>query len=157
MLLPPPAEAHATEIKQYLRSVIHRLKARRVWHYIEPATRGWLELASKLENIKFRSQTLISVLIKILNRVRPLLDFPGLMTRIGIRHAWNISRIATSWGNNSAEQWKNNKAFQLYCGLLALQLSKIIPNLITFETDSLKKILNPRGFRKMLSILRKIS
>ena len=145
------------EVRQHLKSVIHRLKVRGVWHYLEPATRGWLELASRLEGIKFRSQMVLSVLVKILKRVKPLLDFPGLVARIGVQYAWSVSKVAASWGNSDAERWKNDKAFQFYCGLVTLQLSRIIPGMVSSELEGLRELLSFRGLSKVLAILRRIA
>ena len=145
-------EYPAIGIRQYLRSVVHRLKVRGVWHYLEPPVRGWLDLACRLEGIKFRSVKVLSVLFRILRRIKPLLDFPGLVAGIGARYAWHVSRLAASWGNRDAEHWKNDKAFQLYCGLTMLQLSKLFPSMLCSELDVLKGLLEPRGVRKALSM-----
>ena len=156
MILLHQAGLSAVEIRQHLRSVVHRLKVRGVWQYLEPATRGWLSLAASLEDIKFRSKEVLSVLVKVLNRVKPLLDFPGLVAKIGVRAAWNASRIAASWGNSDAERWRNDKAFQFYCGLVSLQLSRVIPGAVFPELDSLRNVLQLRGFGKVLRALRRI-
>lgn len=143
----------AVKIRQYLRAVIHRLKVRGIWQYLEPATRGWLSLAASLEGIKFRSREVLSVLVKVLKRVKPLLDFPGLVARIGVRATWNVGRIAVSWGNSDADRWRNNKAFQFYYGLLSLQLSRVIPGVVFPELDFLRNILQFRGFESVLRTL----
>jgi len=139
-----------------LRSVIHRLRVRGIWQYIEPPTRGWLELASKLEDVKFRSKMVLSVLVKTLKRVKPLLDFPGLVARIGAKYAWNASKIAVSWGNKDAERWKNDKNFQIYCGLTAIQISRTNPGGIISELDALSELLHFRGLCKFLRFLKRI-
>lgn len=147
----------AVEIRQHLKSVVHRLKVRGVWQYLEPAVRGWLDLASKLEDIKFRSEKVLSVLFKILKRVKPLLDFPGLVASIGARAAWRASKIAASWGNSDAERWRNDGAFQFYCGLVSLQLSRVIPGMSFPELDSIRELLRLRGLWRFFRALRRIT
>ena len=146
----------AGEIRRHLRDVIHRLKARRVWRHLDPATRGWLTLASRLESIKFRSRDVLSVLFKILKRVRSLLSPSRLMAEVGVRYAWSAWRIASSWGNRDAESWKNDRAYQFYCGLTALQLSRIVPEMSHPEFNVLKDVLSLKGFWRFMRYLGRI-
>ena len=152
----PLKAASAGEIRRQLRDVIHRLKVRRVWRHLDPATRGWLTLASSLESIKFKSREVLSVLIKILKRVKSILSPPRLLSEIGVRYAWRAWRIASSWGNKDAEHWKDDKAYQLYCGLTALQLSRIIPEVRHPELNALKDVLSFRGFWSFMRCLERL-
>ena len=154
--LPPSEGLSPVGIRRHLENVIYRLKIRRVWQYIEPATRGWLELAARLEDIKFKSHKVLSVLVKVLNRVKPLLDFPGIVAGMGVRRAWNASRIAASWGNKEAEKWRNDKGFHFYWGLMSLQLSRIVPGMLSPELESLRELLHFRGLGRVLRMLRRI-
>ena len=152
-----PLEAtSAGEIRRQLRDVIHRLKVRRVWRHLDPATRGWLTLASTLESIRFKSREVLSVLIKILKRVKSLLNPQRLLSEIGVKYAWRAWRIASSWGNRGAESWKNDRAYQLYCGLTALQLSRIIPGIGHPELNALKDVLSLRGFWRFMRDLGRV-
>ena len=152
-----PLEAvSAGEIRRQLRGVIHRLKVRRVWRNLDPATRGWLTLASSLESIKFKSREVLSVLVKILKRVKSLLSPPRLLSEIGVRYAWRAWRIASSWGNRDAESWKDDRAYQFYCGLTALQLSRIIPGIGHPELNALKDVLSLKGFWRFVRGLGRI-
>ena len=152
-----PLEAvSAGEIRRQLRGVIHRLKVRRVWRNLDPATRGWLTLASSLESIKFKSREVLSVLVKILKRVKSLLSPQRLLSEIGVRYAWRAWRIASSWGNKDAENWKDDRAYQFYCGLTALQLSRIIPGIGYPELNTLRDVLSLRGFWKFMRYLGRI-
>jgi len=152
----PLKAASAREIRRHLKDVIHRLKARRVWRHLDPATRGWLTLASRLESIKFKSREVLSVLVKILKRVKSLLSPSRLLAEVGMRYAWRAWRIASSWGNRDAESWKNDRAYQLYCGLTALQLSKIIPGIGHPELNTLREVLSLRGFWRFMRCLGRI-
>jgi len=152
----PLEAASAGEIRRHLKDVIRRLKVRRVWWHLDPATRGWLTLASSLENIKFRSREVLSVLVKILKRVKSLLSPSRLLSEIGVRYAWRAWRIASSWGNKDAESWKNDRAYQLYCGLTALQLSRIIPGVSHPELNTLRDVLSIRGFWRFMRDLGRI-
>ena len=146
----------AGEIRRYLKDVVYRLKIRGVWRYLDPAIKGWLTLASKLESIKFRSREVLSVLVKILKRIKSLLSFPRLMTEIGVKYAWSAWRIASSWGNRDAELWKNDRAYQFYCGLTALQLSRIVPGIIHPELNAVKNVLSFRGFGRFVRSLGRV-
>jgi len=152
-----PLEAtSAGEIRRHLKDVIRRLKVRRVWWNLDPATRGWLTLASSLESIKFRSREVLSVLLKILKRVKSLLSPPRLLSEIGVKYAWRAWRIASSWGNKDAENWKDDRAYQLYCGLTALQLSRIIPGIGHPELNTLRDVLSIKGFWRFMRCLGRI-
>ena len=152
-----PLEAvSAGEIRRQLKDVIYRLKVRRVWWNLDPATRGWLTLASSLESIKFKSREVLSVLINILKRVKSLLSPSRLLSEIGVRYAWRAWRIASSWGNKDAENWKDDRAYQFYCGLTALQLSRIIPGIGHPELNTLRDVLSLRGFWRFMRYLGRI-
>ena len=152
----PLKATSAGEIRRQLRDIIHRLKVRRVWWDLDPATRGWLTLASSLESIKFKSREVLSVLIKILKRVKSLLSPPRLLSQIGMKYAWSAWRIASSWGNKDAKSWKNDRAYQLHCGLTALQLSRIIPGIGHPELNALKDVLSLRGFWRFMRDLGRV-
>jgi len=152
----PLEAASAREIRQHLKDVIYRLKVRGIWRHLDPATRGWLTLASSLESIKFKSREVLSVLVKILKRVKPLLSPPRLLSEIGVRYAWRAWRIASSWGNKDAESWKNDRAYQLYCGLTALQLSRIIPGIGHPELNTLRDVLSLGGFWRFMRCLGRV-
>ena len=152
-----PLEAtSAGEIRRQLKDIIYRLKVRRVWRHLDPATRGWLSLASSLESIKFKSREVLSVLIKILKRVKSLLSPSRLLSEVGVRYAWRAWRIASSWGNRDAESWKNDRAYQLYCGLTALQLARIIPEVEHPELNTLRDVLSLKGFWRFIRRLGRI-
>jgi len=148
--------AGAAEIKEYLKTVILELKVKGFWRYIEPGTRGWLELASKLKDIRFKSKKVLSVLVKILKRLKPLIKLPNLLSWIGARYAWRSGKLASGWGNKQAEKWKDDRAYQFYCGLTALQLSRIIPGMTIPELEIIRDLLNLRGFIRVLASLRRI-
>jgi len=152
----PLKAASAGEIRRQLKDIIYRLKVRRVWRHLDPATRGWLTLASSLESIKFKSREVLSVLIKILKRIKSLLSPSRLLSEIGVRYAWRAWRIASSWGNRDAESWKNDRAYQLYCGLTTLQLSRIIPGIGHPELNTLRDVLSLKGFWKFMRYLGRI-
>ena len=152
----PLKATSAGEIRRQLKDIIYRLKVRRVWRYLDPATRGWLTMASSLECIKFKSREVLSVLIKILKRVKSLLSPQRLLSEMGVRYAWRAWRIASSWGNRDAESWKNDRAYQLYCGLTALQLSRIIPGIGHPELSTLRDVLSIKGFWRFMRCLGRV-
>ena len=116
-------------IRMHLRGLIRTLKRKRLWTFIDHPTRAWLELASRLKGIKFRSRELLSVLMKILNRLKPLLRITNLLKSVGMTSAWRNSILAESWGNPLARIWRSSPSYQLYCGLVEIQLSRITPGL----------------------------
>lgn len=143
-------------IKKYLVNVVRRLKVKNIWQYLEPPVRGWLDLACKLRGIKFRSREVLLVLCKILNRIKTLLDFPGLMAAIGIRYAWRVSQLAASWGNKDAEMWRHDKAFSFYCGLTLLQVFRVLPLADLPELYFLQDIIQDKVFRRILRLFGKM-
>ncbi|MEM3922564.1 MAG: hypothetical protein QXG25_06785, partial [Nitrososphaerota archaeon] len=153
-----PSNFHkfTTCIRDYLVDIVRRLKVRNIWQYLDPPVRGWLDLACKLKGIKFKSREVLLVLCRILSRIKPLLDFPGLMAAIGARYAWKSSQLAANWGNKNAESWRNDKAFSFYCGLISLQVSRILPGMISPELHFLQDVVRGRGFKRILGLFRKI-
>ncbi len=153
-VIPHPTLDGPQAIRKRLLEIIRRLKNKGLWKYIDPLTKSWLELAARLRSLKFRSQLTINVLMKVLKQIKPLLSLADILRNIGIRFAWENSYIATSWGNKDACNWRNDKAYQIYCGALALQISRITPGMDIFEIPSISK-LNWRGAAKILRKIRR--
>lgn len=141
-----------TIIRRRIIDLIASLKRKRLWRLLDLPTRGWLELASSLEGIKFRSRQVLSVLMKILARLQPLLNLSNLLRFIGLSRAWRNSVLAEEWGNISAKRWRSNPVYQAYCGLIEIQASRIVPTL-SFQAEWLDSYF-PEAF---LRILRRIA
>ena len=116
-------------IRRQILDLIISLKRKRLWRFLDRPTRGWLNLAIRLRSIKFRSKEVLFVLMKILNRLKPLLRITNLLKSVGMTSAWRNSILAESWGNPSARIWRSSPSYQLYCGLVEIQLSRITPGL----------------------------
>ena len=65
--------------------------------------------------------------------LRDLLSEVYIPIRAGIRQAWSLSALASSWGHPSAETWRNNRAFILYHAMTLELLSRLFGRAVLNE------------------------
>jgi len=111
-------EANFTRrVKSLLKKSVASAKRRGAWFSLDRSERGILSLAIQLE-VKFSSMDLLRAITSVLKKLEEFGD--TLYTRIqrGIRLAWAFSDAAVSWGNASAKEWRHDRAYADYLGLI---------------------------------------
>lgn len=68
--------------------------------------------------------------------VTPFYPPDHIPVKAGIRQAWKISMLISSWGHPSAENWRNNKAFITYQTIILKWLSELFGRVV-FENEPL--------------------
>ena len=94
----------------------------RVWfRAINRIERGILDLTVKYVN-SIRSTKLAKIVTAILNKLTSSMESTAdrLVREVGLPAAQKMSAIATSWGNQSAARWAEDRQFARY---LAINLS----------------------------------
>jgi hypothetical protein len=103
---------------EFFNWVIKKLKRARVYQRLNLLEKGFLNLCiyckPKLKSIKF-----LRAIGKILGKVESYLKgFAERMIEEGKPIAERISIVLYSWGNKDAMNWKNDKSFMFYLGLI---------------------------------------
>jgi len=103
-----------------LKNIILRVKKHRRWFQVNPLTKAFIKafMIMKLDNIK--SILLMKAIIKTIRELKQIMSREYNLVEIGIREAWKLSELASSWGHMKAREWRSNKAYVI---IQALTLS----------------------------------
>ncbi len=119
-----PSENYVILIKKALSQLLDRLSKARMLGHIKRDVKEPIRLVLRLDGIKFASPVLLKALVNSLKKIRLLLSHPTLLAAIGTRWAWSASELAYSWGHAYARNWRRDRGFQEYCGLLEISSNR---------------------------------
>ncbi|MEM0117553.1 MAG: hypothetical protein QXV32_03825 [Conexivisphaerales archaeon] len=111
--------AGALKIRDPIRAFLKRcvVSSRRngLWFKLTKDQRSLLSLSLTLK-IKFESFALLRALVSVIKRLAEMGQ--GVYNAIikGMRLAWAFSSAASSWGNKSASDWRNDRNYIIYLG-----------------------------------------
>ena len=108
-----------------LVEAVRRVKRARKWHLVDPLSKAFIRAYLIMKPTKVRSLQLIKTLVKTIKKLRDLISEARSPIKAGIRKAWRLSSLASSWGHPSAENWRNDKAFILYHAMTLKWLSRL--------------------------------
>ena len=108
-----------------LVEAVRRVKRARRWHLVDPLSKAFIRAYLIMKPTKVRSLQLIKTLVKTIKKLRDLISEARIPIKAGIRKAWRLSSLASSWGYPNAENWKNDKAFILYQATTLKWLSRL--------------------------------
>ena len=112
---------------------VKRVKRVRKWHLVDPLSKAFIKACLMMKLAKIKSMQLFKAIIKTIKKLKELVLEDHIPVKAGIRQAWKISMLASSWGHPSAQNWKNDKAFILYQALTLKWLSKPFGGVILNE------------------------
>ena len=116
-----------------LVEAVRRVKRARKWHLVDPLSKAFIRAYLIMKPTKVRSLQLIKTLVKTIKKLRDLISEARIPIKAGIRKAWRLSSLASSWGHPSAENWRNDKAFILYQAITLRWLSKLFGGVVFNE------------------------
>ncbi len=120
-------------IESALVEAVRRVKRARRWHLVDPLSKAFIRAYLIMKPTKVRSLQLIKTLVKTIKKLRDLISEARIPIKAGIRKAWRLSSLASSWGHPSAENWRNDKAFILYQAITLKWLSKLFGGVVFNE------------------------
>ena len=94
------------------------------WFRLATIERSLYSLALRLQ-VRFKSPRLMKAMVSILKKMKQLGDdlYKALVRASNL--AWAFSDAAVSWGNKEAKDWRNDRVYINYLGLM--HLPKIRP------------------------------
>lgn len=109
-----------------LKNYVLRVKKLKRWYLVDPLTKAFIKgfMIMKLRNIK--SILLIKTLIRVIKMLRELSSKDFEYLKEGVKEAWRLSMIASSWAHPTATSWKNNKAYIAYLGLTLKWIHRLL-------------------------------
>jgi len=108
-----------------LKSAVTRVRRARKWYLASPLSRAFASACLMMKLKKIKSITLIKAIIKTIKELKGLISREYKLIQLGIKYAWKISMLASSWGHPNAESWKHDKSFIIHQVLTLKWLSKL--------------------------------
>ena len=120
-------------ILEAMHRAVKRVKRARKWHLVDPLSKAFIKACSMMKLTRIKSMQLFKAIIKTVKKLKELVLEDHIPVKAGIRQAWKISMLASSWGHPSAQNWKNDKAFIIYQALTLKWLSKLFGGVVLNE------------------------
>ena len=120
-------------VSDALVEAVRRVKRARRWYLVDSLSKAFIRACLMMKPTRIRSVQLIKVLVKTIKMLRDLVSEAYIPIRAGIRQAWSLSALASSWGHPGAESWRNDRAFILYQAMTLKWLSKLFGRVILNE------------------------
>ncbi|MEM3638063.1 MAG: hypothetical protein QXE12_05220 [Conexivisphaerales archaeon] len=104
-----------SSIRRFVKRTVVSSRRNGLWFKLTKDQRSLLSLSLTLK-IKFESFALLRALVSVIKRLAEMGQ--GVYNAIvkGMRLAWAFSSAASSWGNKSASDWRNDRNYIIYLG-----------------------------------------
>jgi hypothetical protein len=108
-----------------LKDVVLRVKKARKWFLVDPLTKAFIKACMIMRISRIRSMTLMKAIIRTIKMLREIVSGEYRLIQIGIREAWRLSELASSWGHKTAKEWRNNRSYIILQGLTMQWLARL--------------------------------
>jgi len=108
-----------------LRDAVLRVRRARRWFLVDPLTRAFVRACMIMRVSRVRSMVLMKAIIRAIRALREAVSEESRLIRIGVREAWRLSELASSWGHKTAREWKNNKSYIILQALTLQWLARL--------------------------------
>jgi hypothetical protein len=121
---PGGVDGVARLLHEGLADSVERVKRARKWHLVSALRKAFIRAFLKLRLTRVRSMELIRLVVRTIMELRELAMERYIPLRAGVRHAWRLSMLASSWGHPTADEWRNDTAFIIYNAVTLKLLSR---------------------------------
>ena len=91
-----------------LREAVSNVKKARRWFQVNPLSKAFIKGLFLMKMSRVKSILLMKAIIKTIRELKHILSRESRLIEIGIREAWRLSELASSWGHKYAKEWRNN-------------------------------------------------
>lgn len=116
-LLENEPENNTSEIRVYLSRIVKKAKRQNVWRKFSGLGKNFMGLCISLP-IKFRGKEFLRALVKTLKELMLLISPVYRFWSRGRDLSFKICRAAHDLGNQDALNWKNDRNFTIYWGMV---------------------------------------
>ena len=113
-----------------LRDAVLRVRRARRWFLVDPLTRAFVRACMIMRVSRVRSMVLMKAIIRAIRALREAVSEEFRLIRIGVREAWRLSELASSWGHKTAREWRNNKSYIITQALTLQWLARLFGGII---------------------------
>jgi len=94
-----------------LRDAVLRVRRARRWFLVDPLTRAFVRACMIMRVSRVRSMVLMKAIFRAIRALREVVSEKFRLIRVGVREAWRLSELASSWGHKTAREWRQNRAY----------------------------------------------
>jgi hypothetical protein len=80
-----------------LKSAVLRVKRAKKWFLVDPLTKAFIKALMIMRTSRVKSMTLMKSIIKTIRVLRQIASREYRLIQIGVREAWKLSELASSW------------------------------------------------------------
>jgi len=120
----------AVKLLDELRDAVLRVKRARKWFLVNPLTRAFVKACMIMRLTRVRSIILMKAIIKAIRELEQIISQEHRLIEVGVREAWKLSELASSWGHKTAREWRNNKAYIILQALTLQWISRLFNSII---------------------------
>jgi hypothetical protein len=113
-----------------LKNTVLRVKRARKWFLVDPLTKAFVKACMIMRLSSVRSMILMKAIIKTIMVLRHIVSREYRLIQIGVREAWRLSELASSWGHKTAKEWRNNKSYIITQALTLRWLARLFGGII---------------------------
>jgi hypothetical protein len=125
-----PSKDLAFELLDELRNAVLRVKRARKWFLVDPLTKAFIRACMIMRISRVRSMVLMKAIIRTIMVLRHIVSREYRLIQIGVREAWRLSELASSWGHKTAREWRNNKSYIITQALTLQWLARLFGGII---------------------------
>ena len=125
-----PSDCLAVKLLDELRDAMLRVKRARKWFLVDPLTRAFVRACLMMRLARVRSILLMKAIIKAIKELKRIASQEYRLVEAGIREAWRLSELASSWGHKTAREWRSNKAYIILQALTLQWISRLFNGVV---------------------------
>jgi hypothetical protein len=113
------------KILDKLKDAVLRVKKFRKWFQVNPLTKAFLKALTIMKLDSIKSILLMKTIIKTIRELKKIVSREYDLVEKGVREAWKLSELASSWGHMKAREWRNSKAYIIIQALTLQWISRL--------------------------------
>ena len=124
------SEDLTARILDELKNAVLRVKKSRRWFQVNPLTKAFIKAFTIMRLDHIKSILLMKTIIKTIKELKQIASREYKLVEVGVREAWKLSELASSWGHKKAREWRNNKAYIILQALTLQWISKLFNGIV---------------------------
>jgi len=72
----------------------------------------------------------MKTIIKTIKELKQIASREYKLVEVGVREAWKLSELASSWGHKKAREWRRNKSYIILQALTLQWISRLFNSII---------------------------
>ena len=119
------SEELSARILDELKDAFLRVRKSRRWFQVDPLTKAFIKAFMVMKIDRVKSILLMKTIIKTVRELKQRLSREYKLVEVGVREAWKLSELASSWGHEKAREWRSNKAYIILQALTLQWISRL--------------------------------